>query len=235
VASQLTLAGDWKGSDAESAQWNCLLKRQSDYSARMKEASALHRKMTDLVQDSQRLRAAMLRRESEQGTEQTRKERDQLRDDVRKEKELHHVTMFEVEALRRQLDEEKKLHEETRLARDQFSEQNNRQKELCEELRKENKALLEEISKGRDSSRFFLLCLPLFHLALHIFTNIFSLLQKLCAELLDLALYLFTELLDLALYLFTELLDLALHLFADLLLEQQPRGMRNSEQTTARD
>ncbi|KAH8150992.1 uncharacterized protein LAJ45_05175 [Morchella importuna] len=127
------LRSDWKGSKAESAQWNCLLKRQSDYSARITEGQALHRKMSDLVRDSQRLRTAMLRREMEQGTEQTRKERGRLRDDVRKEKDNHHVTMFEVEALRRQLDEEKKLHEETRLMREQqISKQNDKEKEIRE-------------------------------------------------------------------------------------------------------
>lgn len=148
-----------------------MLIRRSDYRQRIREASELIVKMTTLLEGLRWLRETMLRREREQDTEQTRKE-DQLREDVRREKELHKVTLAEVEALQRQLheerenessrevtlevvwlraqlSEERKLRKEARLARDQFPEQNNEQGGLTGESQKENSELLEKMSKER--------------------------------------------------------------------------------------
>ncbi|KAI5839644.1 hypothetical protein DFP73DRAFT_560907 [Morchella snyderi] len=156
------LSGDFARRTVEAsalAMW----KRAADYEGCIRVESAQLDKMESLVADSRRLRVEMLRTQREHRSEQTQilKERDKLREDARRAVWLHRGAVGEVETLRRQLSEEKKLHDETRLMGDrQTSKLNDKEKELREvtlevlglreELHKENKVLLEEISKGRD-------------------------------------------------------------------------------------
>ncbi|KAH0603218.1 uncharacterized protein H6S33_008222 [Morchella sextelata] len=150
------LLHDFEGSAGNV--WAMYSRRLADCERSIRQESAQYDTMTKLVADSRRLRAEMLRSQSEQRqrAEQTvmLKEMDQLRDDVRR------GALAEVEALRRQLSEEKRLHEEVRLARDQqSSERTDREKELgkvtleVERLREdltEEKKLHEETRLMRD-------------------------------------------------------------------------------------